>query len=74
MNGGIDVDGFKEFEITEEKVRKLLPIVEKIWSRKYGIDLKLKYLKVNNVSVCREEGKIPIDIKERTIKNEQNKI
>ncbi|MBX8945618.1 hypothetical protein [Lysinibacillus sp. K60] len=64
------MDPFKDFEITEEKVRKLLPIVERIWSRKYGVDFRLKYLTVNNITVWRDEAKIPIDIKKKTIEIE----
>jgi len=30
MTGRIEVDGFKIFEITEKKVRKLMPIIEGI--------------------------------------------
>ncbi|WP_249645749.1 MULTISPECIES: hypothetical protein [unclassified Lysinibacillus] len=59
------MDAFKDFEITEEKVRKLLPIVERIWSKKYGVDFKLKNLTVNNITVWRDEAKIPKDIKKK---------
>ncbi|MGE7932162.1 hypothetical protein [Viridibacillus arvi] len=40
-------EGFEGFEMTEEKVRKLKPIVEKILSRKHGRDIKL-----NNLTIC----------------------
>lgn len=56
-NGGIFVDGFKDFKMTEEKVRKLFPIVESIWSRKYGRKIKLKDLTVGGVTVRRDELK-----------------
>lgn len=69
-NGGIYVDPFKDFEITEEKVRKLLPIVERIWSKKYGVDFRLKNLTINNITVWRDEAKIPKDIKKKTIERE----
>lgn len=41
--------------MTKEKVRKLLPIVESIWSRKYGRKIKLKDLTVGGVTVRRDE-------------------
>lgn len=43
------------FKVTEDKVRKLIPIVEKIWSRKYGVDLKLSNLTVGGVTVYRND-------------------
>ncbi|MCR8853507.1 hypothetical protein [Lysinibacillus fusiformis] len=49
------MDGFKDFKMTKEKVRKLLPIVESIWSRKYGRKIKLKDLTVGGVTVRRDE-------------------
>ncbi|WP_197224001.1 hypothetical protein [Lysinibacillus sphaericus] len=52
------MEEFKDFKMTEEKVLKLLPIVEKIWSRKYGVDLKLENLTVGGVTVWRDESKI----------------
>lgn len=70
--GGIYVDPFKDFEITEEKVRKLLPIVERIWSKKYGVDFRLKNLTVNKITVWRDEAKISKDIKKKQSK--KNKI
>ena len=39
------------FELTEEKVRKLMPLFEGIWSRKYGKKITLKNLTVGNVTV-----------------------
>ncbi len=41
--------------ITEDKVRKLLPLVEKILSKKYGRNLKLKNLTVCGVTVQRKD-------------------
>ncbi len=55
MNGGIDVDGFKDFKMTEEKVRKLLPLIESILSREYGRKIKLKDLTVGGITVRRDE-------------------
>jgi len=52
MEGTEGLDGFK---ITEEKVRKLLPIVEAIWSRKYGVDLKLTNLTVGGVTYHKKD-------------------
>lgn len=66
------MDPFKDFEITEEKVRKLLPIVERIWSKKYGVDFRLKNLTVNKITVWRDEAKISKDIKKKQSK--KNKI
>lgn len=56
-NGGIYVDGFKDFKMTEEKVRKLLPLCESILSREYGRKIKLKDLTVGGVTVRRDELK-----------------
>lgn len=41
--------------ITEEKVRKLLPLVEKIVSKKYGRKIRLKDLTVCGVTVNRKD-------------------
>jgi len=41
--------------ITEEKVRKLLPLVEKILSKKYGQKIKLKDLTVCGVTVHKKD-------------------
>ena len=74
MTGGIDVDGFKDFKMTEEKVRKLMPIVEKIWSREFGVDLKLNNLTVGGVTVWREDDKIKKgSMKNKSFRNKQNK-
>lgn len=42
------------FVMTEEKVRKLLPIVESILSRKYGRKITLKDLTVGGVTVYKD--------------------
>ncbi len=49
--------GLEGFVLTEEKVRKLLPIVEQILSRKYGRDLELKNLTMGGITVEKEEKK-----------------
>lgn len=49
------MDGFKGFKMTEEKVGKLLPLIESILSRDYGRKIKLKDLTVGGVTVRRDE-------------------
>ncbi|MFJ7952209.1 hypothetical protein ACIQZG_11865 [Lysinibacillus sp. NPDC096418] len=49
--------GLEGFKMTEEKVRKLMPIVESIWSRKYSVDLKLNNLTVGGVTVIKDRTK-----------------
>ncbi|GEM_PF-1123589 len=49
------MDGFKDFKMTEEKVGKLLPLIESILSRDYGRKIKLKDLTVGGVTVRRDE-------------------
>ena len=39
------------FKMTEEKVKKLKPIVERILSKKYGRDIKLLDLTVAGVTI-----------------------
>lgn len=46
----------EDFRLTEEKVRKLLPIVESILSRKYGRNVKLKNLTVSGITVQKERS------------------
>lgn len=41
--------------ITEKKLRKLLPIVERLVSKKYGQNIKLKDLTVCGVTVYRKD-------------------
>lgn len=43
------------FKMTEEKVLKLIPIVESIWSRKYGVKLKLNNLTVGEITVYKKD-------------------
>lgn len=45
----------KGFKMTEEKVRKLLPVVESILSREYGMKIKLKDLSVGGITVYRDD-------------------
>ncbi|MFC3883786.1 hypothetical protein ACFOU2_09840 [Bacillus songklensis] len=40
-----------EFELTEEKVLKLKPIIEKILSRKHGKEIKFADLSIGNITV-----------------------
>lgn len=46
---------FSEFKMTEEKVRKLKPIIEKILSRKYGREIKFKDLTIGDITVKNEK-------------------
>jgi len=39
------------FEISEDKVRKLIPVIESILSKKHGKKIALQYLTVNSVTV-----------------------
>jgi len=43
------------YKITEDKVRKLMPIVESILSRMYGVDLKLNNLTVGEITVHKKD-------------------
>lgn len=43
------------FKMTEEKVRKLLPVVESILSREYGRKITLKDLSVGGITVYRQD-------------------
>ncbi len=43
------------FKMTEEKVRKLLPLIESILSRDYGRKIKLKDLTVGGITVNRDD-------------------
>jgi len=43
-------------QITEEKVRKLLPIIESILSREYGRKVTLKDLTVGDITVYKNEN------------------
>jgi hypothetical protein len=43
--------------LTEEKVHKLKPIIEKILSRKYGKEIKFIDLTIGNISICRGASK-----------------
>ncbi|WP_193767066.1 hypothetical protein [Lysinibacillus parviboronicapiens] len=45
----------QKFNMTEEKVRKLLPVVESILSREYGRTIRLKDLTVGGITVKRGE-------------------
>lgn len=50
--------GLENFKFTEEKVRKLKPIVEEILSKKYGKEIKFLDLTIGDVTIdCREEHK-----------------
>lgn len=49
--------GFEEFELTEEKVRKLKPIVESILSRKYGKEIKFIDFNVGNITIKERTNK-----------------
>ena len=42
------------FVMTEEKVRKLLPVVESILSRKHGRKITLKDLTIGGVTVYKD--------------------
>jgi len=46
----------KAVKMTEEKVRKLLPIIESILSREYGRQVTLKDLTVGGITVYKDEG------------------
>lgn len=41
----------KEFKLTEEKVAKLKPIIEKLVSRKYGKEIVFNELTIGEVSI-----------------------
>jgi len=69
IKGGIDVDGLKGFKMTEEKVRKLMPIIESILSRDYGRKIRLKDLTVGDVTVRRDKLN---DNKKNNIKSNNN--
>lgn len=43
--------GLEGFEMTEEKVLKLKPIIEKILSRKYGRNIELEDLTIGGITV-----------------------
>ena len=45
----------KAVKMTEEKVRKLLPIVESILSREYGRKVTLKDLTVGGITVYKKD-------------------
>jgi len=45
----------KAVKMTEEKVRKLLPIVESILSREYGRKVTLKDLTVGDITVYKKD-------------------
>lgn len=49
---GVRMKGFK---MTEEKVRKLLPVVESILSREYGRKITLKDLSVGGITVYKKD-------------------
>ncbi|MCL9637754.1 hypothetical protein L2095_23700 [Bacillus zanthoxyli] len=46
---------FSEFKMTEEKVRKLKPIIEKILSRKYGREIKIMDITMGGITVKSEK-------------------
>lgn len=43
--------------ITEEKLRKLMPIIESILSREYGKEIKFASLTMGDITVFVEEDK-----------------
>ncbi len=45
----------KAVKMTEEKVRKLLPIIESILSREYGRQVTLKDLTVGGITVYKND-------------------
>jgi len=46
------------FKMTEEKVKNLKPVIEKILSRQYQREIKFKSLTIGNVTVTGEDKKI----------------
>jgi hypothetical protein len=47
--------GLNGYELTEEKVQKLIPIFEKILSRKYGKEIKFVDLTIGDIKIkCKE--------------------
>ncbi|MEK4149052.1 hypothetical protein NST02_18475 [Robertmurraya sp. FSL W8-0741] len=48
--------GLPGFELTEEKVKELKPIIERILSKKYGREIKFINLTIGEISInCEEE-------------------
>lgn len=45
-----------EFEITEAKVQKLKPIIERILSRKYGKEISFQTLTVGVITVGKKDN------------------
>ncbi|WP_197223896.1 hypothetical protein [Lysinibacillus sphaericus] len=43
------------FEISEDKIHKLIPIVESILSKKYGKKISLRDLTVNSITVNKRD-------------------
>jgi hypothetical protein len=39
------------YEPTEEKIRKLKPVVERILSKKYGVEIKFTEFTVGNITI-----------------------
>ena len=48
----MDISNFK---MTEEKVKKLKPVIEKILSRQYGREIKFLSLTIGSVTITDEE-------------------
>jgi hypothetical protein len=46
---------FNGYELTEEKVRKLKPVVERILSKKYGVEIKFTEFTAGNITVKDEQ-------------------
>jgi hypothetical protein len=44
-----------DMKLTEEKALKLIPIFEKILSRKYGKEIKFVDLTIGNININRKE-------------------
>jgi hypothetical protein len=48
--------GLTDINLTEEKAQKLIPIFEKILSRKYGKEIKFIDLTIGNINInCKEK-------------------
>lgn len=43
------------FEITEDKIRKLIPVIESILSKKHGQKISLRNLTINAITVHKED-------------------
>ena len=45
-----------KFKMTEEKVRKLKPVIERILSRQYDKEIKFLSLTIGNITITDEES------------------